>query len=63
MLKCQRNGESSFAISARSRKERRERVVEGIGIEGAVEKDREREARTCTSVPVLSAMLIPAIFN
>lgn len=46
MLKCQRNGESSFAVSARSirRKERRARVVKGrggLGIEGAAEKDRE----------------------
>lgn len=54
MLECQRNGESSFAVSASTciHKEEGER--------------KTRNARACTgpvSAPVLSAVLIPAIFN
>lgn len=66
MLKCQRNSESSFAVSASTCIGRKsgDRGERGIG--GATEKDAEHEARTCARyvyAPALSAMLIPAIFN
>lgn len=87
MLECQRNGESSFAVSAstcmyadRGRKgegqsgEGADSGREGARGQGREEKlqrrERERQgnARACActgpvSASVLSAVLIPAIFN